>query len=119
MVAPGMDPNGVIQLDHGASIPFLAATFGPRRDVSGFIQHTDPPFADTALSNAQAIKGAIAVVWRGKNKFGEKCRRVQRAGAVGIVLANTVEFDFVAKLDTKESRHLPATLCQCQSRGTI
>lgn len=49
----------------------------------------DPPRADQEeLVNAKDVAGSIALVVRGGCSFAAKARRVQRAGAVAMVLAN-------------------------------
>ena len=45
--------------------------------------------AHTAIANASAISGHIALVVRGEASFTEKAAAVQQAGAVGMIAANT------------------------------
>ena len=45
--------------------------------------------AHTAIANASAISGHIALVVRGEVSFTEKAAAVQQAGAVGMIAANT------------------------------
>ena len=45
--------------------------------------------AHTAIANASAISGHIALVVRGEASFAEKATAVQQAGAVGMICANT------------------------------
>lgn len=70
---------------------YTAAPVGadyPDPPITGKLVLADPVLADTALLNAEAINGNIAVVDRGVNTFLDKAQRVQAAGAIGILVIN-------------------------------
>eukprot|EP01046_Picozoa_sp_COSAG06_P017907 COSAG06_NODE_1231_length_10153_cov_60.823623_8_plen_312_part_00 len=56
---------------------------------------SDPPYADVPLHNANAVRGAVAIVQRGLCTFLDKARRVQEAGGVGVIFVNSAETLFV------------------------
>jgi len=43
---------------------------------------------DTLLTNAAAVAGKIAVLYRGSCEFGTKALAAQRAGAIGVIIVN-------------------------------
>ena len=55
----------------------------------------DPPHADGPLQNADAVRGAVAIVHRGVCTFLDKARRVQEAGGIGCIFVNSAETLFV------------------------
>ncbi|MCW2767707.1 MAG: Thermolysin metallopeptidase [Nocardioides sp.] len=78
-----------------------AASFGPQLTSSGLtadiVQGLDDA-ADgsatngcSALTNAAAVQGKIALIDRGVCGFAVKTKNAQNAGAVGVVIGNTVE----------------------------
>ena len=50
-----------------------------------------PELADGPLTNASMMRGQIAVVRRGDKTFVQKARRVQAAGATGLIVINNSE----------------------------
>ena len=76
-------------------VEFLRAAFGTFDDIIEVpILRAEPMTADADLSNADELRGKIAVVVRGSSRptacsFVEKAMRVADAGAVGVVVANT------------------------------
>lgn len=92
MVEDG-DEDGVVVVA-GKRVPFATARFGARRAAFPSAVQTvvaSPRKADAELRNADALRGAVAVVVRGACSFCEKAARVQAAGAVAIVFVNTDE----------------------------
>ncbi|WP_374680222.1 M36 family metallopeptidase [Hydrocarboniphaga effusa] len=65
------------------------ASFGPTLfEVTGQLVATVPANACTALTNAGAINGKIAVIDRGTCNFHLKTLTAQAAGAIGVILVN-------------------------------
>jgi hypothetical protein len=92
MVQDG-EEDGVVVIA-GRRVPFATARFGARRAAFPSAMPTvvaSPRRADSDLRNADALRGAVAVVVRGECSFCEKAARVQAAGAVAIVFVNTDE----------------------------
>lgn len=104
MVQDG-EEDGVVVIA-GKRVPFATARFGARRAAFPSAMPTvvaSPRRADSELRNADALRGAVAVVVRGECSFCEKAARVQAAGAVAIVFVNTDEELFsVAPGDEEE-----------------
>ena len=74
---------------------------------------TDPPLADTELRNVDALRGAIAVVQRGKVPFVEKARRVQAAGVVGVIFVNHEDKLYMPFADRDENTEDIRIPCVC------
>src|SRR4029078_12253157 len=76
------------------------ADFGPQAfDLAGDLVQaldaanmTGPPTTDgcTAVTNAAAVAGKIAVIDRGVCLFVEKAKNAQNAGAIGVLILNNV-----------------------------
>lgn len=67
------------------------ASFGPQvpaAGVSGNVAVASPLEACSALTNAAAISGNIALVDRGTCNFSDKVAFAQAAGAIGVLVAN-------------------------------
>lgn len=77
------------------------AQFGPRMPFKGHIQLAVPPEADSPLVPLE--EGSIAVVRRGKCSFEAKMRAAATAGAIGVVLLNTIDETFLAVADPTAS----------------
>ena len=73
------------------------AYFGSKEAVTGTLSYATPPEADAPLSSD--VRGAIAVVRRGKCSFESKWRACAAAGAVGAILINAEDERFVAAPD--------------------
>ena len=74
------------------------ATFGGsyRADLApGRAVRAVPPMADGPLENPHELEGGLALVARGGVNFVQKARAVQAAGAVGLIVLNTEEENFV------------------------
>jgi hypothetical protein len=61
--------------------------------LTGKLVWADPPLADTALVNAAAIAGNIAVIERGVNPFSAKVQFALNAGAIGVIMVNNRDAD--------------------------
>ena len=88
--------KGVLKVqgeDGEREMRFMWAGFGDRSaslaDVPAVL--CDPDLADGALTNADQVKGSMAVVRRGANSFVEKAKRAQDAGAVGLIIINNAD----------------------------
>ena len=68
---------------------FEYAQFGPKSPFSGIAVMAVPELADSELTNAQELSGAVAAVKRGGCQFHEKARRVQQAVAIAVIVVNT------------------------------
>lgn len=53
--------------------------------LKGSILKASPYTACGEIANAQEVKGQIALVLRGDCMFAAKARRLQEAGAVGVI----------------------------------
>jgi hypothetical protein len=62
--------------------------FGPPNRYSGAVVGTQPPKAETELTNAHQLSGAFAVAHRGGSTFTNKMLLAQAAGAVGLIIVN-------------------------------
>jgi len=62
----------------------------------------DPVLADSDLTNADAIKGNVAIVRRGVVKFSDKAERCVAAGAVAVIIVNTEDTAFAPSGDFDE-----------------
>lgn len=79
------------------------ANFGPKQAFSGRLVKAQPPEANAPLVNE--VKGAIAVVYRGKASIETKMRYCSAAGALGVVLINLEDERFLAAPDPPETRN--------------
>lgn len=90
----GHPPDPVIDL---LQIFATNAAFGRTASQSGHKQLRAravlavPELADRPLRNAGVLRGQIAVVRRGGVTFVDKARRVQEAGAIGLIVINSSE----------------------------
>jgi hypothetical protein len=87
----GDPPLSVGERAHVAEFGARLARIGP----SARLVAAQPPLADTELSNAAEVGGAVALVERGAVSFVEKARRAQAAGAVGLVIVNSEDAEYV------------------------
>ena len=88
-------------LINGSSVLFRSADFGPQRSFAGQTVVATPQLADSDLTNATEILGAIAVVRMGVATPQEKVRRAQRAGAVAVIVVSTE--DAIFKMEDSEN----------------
>jgi hypothetical protein len=90
-----MEPSGR-RLPDG-SIPYARAAFSAQDEVADLeVVLCAPAEADTDLVNEEQLRGTLAVARRGGCSFQEKTERVERAGARGLVIVNTVDDLFTA-----------------------
>jgi hypothetical protein len=69
------------------------ADFGPPISTSGTtanVVQASPTDGCSALTNASAVSGRIALIDRGACNFDVKVKNAQNAGAVGVIIANNV-----------------------------
>ena len=83
---------------NGSAVKFQYADFGPLSPFSGSAVMAVPELADSELTNAQELSGAVAVVKRGNSDptqggtaCHEKARRAQDAGALAVIVVNDDE----------------------------
>eukprot|EP00283_Hemiselmis_rufescens_P008142 CAMPEP_0173424006 /NCGR_PEP_ID=MMETSP1357-20121228/4061_1 /TAXON_ID=77926 /ORGANISM="Hemiselmis rufescens, Strain PCC563" /LENGTH=1151 /DNA_ID=CAMNT_0014387173 /DNA_START=165 /DNA_END=3620 /DNA_ORIENTATION=- len=92
-------PAGKVLLPGGEEVKFWSALFGLRKPIEAKLCWAAPEHAEAdTLSNADKVKGRIAVVRRGlppgakkgmQCTFGDKTRRCVQAGAVGMIIVNS------------------------------
>ena len=89
----------------GFSLDFEPAGFGERQAsiVNCTVVRCEPWTCATALSNAAALKGNIALCGRGDCGFVDKARACQMAGVVGMIVVNNE--DVLGKLVGKSPGH--------------
>lgn len=58
--------------------------------VKGSIVKSEPYSACGAIENAEALRGHIALALRGDCMFAAKARRLQEAGAIGVIFIGKV-----------------------------
>jgi MYXO-CTERM domain-containing protein len=69
--------------------PVGTAAFGPQFfDLTGDVVYAQPNTACSALTNAAAVAGKIALIDRGTCTFTVKVKNAQNAGAIGVLAAN-------------------------------
>ncbi|HEX8722334.1 MAG TPA: PA domain-containing protein [Pyrinomonadaceae bacterium] len=76
-----------------AAYAVVMADFGGRLSSAGVtanVAQASPADACTALANASAVAGRIALIDRGGCNFDVKVKNAQDAGAVGVVVVNNV-----------------------------
>ena len=95
---------------HDSVFQAIYAVFGPRSPFSGTAVMCEPPLADSAISNADKIRGNIAIVRRGVIPFTEKARKVSAAGAIGVIFINTDDTTFLAEGDKGPGIRLPSVM---------
>jgi aminopeptidase YwaD len=80
------DNSGVLDVD-GAALTAIAMTGAPDGEVSGRVVFVGIGRAEDLA--ARDLRGAIAFMNRGVTSFREKAVAAQRAGAAGLIVANT------------------------------
>jgi hypothetical protein len=65
------------------------ATFGPLKEVQGRLVRCNPPLANKEITNEHQVRGNVVYIKRGGCSFTKKARMAQKAGAVGMVVANS------------------------------
>jgi len=88
----------------------IYAVFGPRSAFHGTAVMCDPPLADGEITNADQIRGNVALVRRGVIPFTEKARKVSKAGAIGVIFINTDDTTFLAEGDKGPGIRLPSVM---------
>jgi hypothetical protein len=95
------------------------AAFGERvarlRDMP--LVRAYPPLADSPITNADEMRGAIAIIARGKVPFVEKARRAQAADAVGVIFINEADEPYVALGLEGDSDVVIPVVCITRSDG--
>ena len=87
------------------------AEFGPRNfSVSGTWVNADPLNGCAPLSDPAAVTGKIAVIDRGACAFADKVANAEAAGAIGVVIVNSVPGDEVMTMGGTSATSLPALL---------
>jgi hypothetical protein len=102
---------------NGEAIPCSHATWSSA--TNGFddsaLVRTVPAAAEARIENAAQIKGSVALIDRGRGKvaaqacsFPDKVRRAVEAGAVGVIIANTMDCKDPAALFSMGGTGAPA-----------
>ncbi len=90
--------------DGNKFLGFAWAQFGTRAPIAHVSAVLcDPECADQELRNAEQLDQKVAVVKRGGNTFGEKAHRAQQAGALALIIINSDNELFAAKVDDSAS----------------
>lgn len=108
------------------------ADFGARLTVAGVtgtvVQAVDPSDSAgtlttdgcSALTNAGAVSGKIALIDRGTCQFVDKVKNAQNAGAVGVIIANNVTTPPVNQMSGSDaSISIPAVMISQSDGSTI
>jgi hypothetical protein len=79
----------------GTTVPSVGALFGPKTfDVTGAVAVANP--AEACAAVAPDVAGKIALVDRGTCSFQVKARNAEAAGAIGVIVADTVAEPLIA-----------------------
>ena len=97
--AEGPPKAGAATAAERAALEFrgTGSTFGKllaemEQGVSAPLVMADPADGNAeVLANAEALSGAVALMWRGGCSFVDKVRRAQKAGAVAVIVVQTLE----------------------------
>lgn len=97
----GIDRNSYVIIDPPNPVAGRyrcnVGTLGPQKLPNNFFGNivlANPLLADTPLTNAAAINGNIALVQRGAVNFATKVKNCQNAGAIGVIIFNSVAGSF-------------------------
>ena len=107
--SPGKSPSSA-EKNSDSLLAAIYAGFGPRSTFSGTAIMCCPPLADGDITNADQIRGNVALVRRGVIPFTEKARKVSKAGAIGVIFINTDDSTFLAEGDKGPGIRLPAVM---------
>ena len=99
------------------------ADFGARLSAAGItgnVVQASPNDGCSALANAAAVSGNIALIDRGNCTFVSKVKNAQNAGAVGVVIANNVASPAVINMGGGDSTiSIPAQMVSLNGGNTI
>ena len=73
----------------------------PVLQVRGFVTVAEPYSGCSEITNAEYVRGRIALLQRGQCMFAEKARHIQKAGAIGGIVIGECE-----QLTTQDGRWL-------------
>jgi hypothetical protein len=94
--------------------------FGPHPSAAGTtadVVATSPSDGCSALSNASAVSGRIALIDRGTCNFTVKVKNAQNAGASGVIMVNNVASPLVIQMGGADSTINIPTLMVSQADG--
>jgi len=87
------------------------ASFGPQdTNIDGEVVEAVPFDACSALSNAGAMNGKIALIERGSCAYTAKVIEAQNAGAIAVIICNDIEDHPVSMSGTNSSITIPSVM---------
>jgi hypothetical protein len=99
------------------------ADFGPRITTSGTtanVVQASPNDGCSALTNASAVTGRIALIDRGTCLFINKVKNAQNAGAIGVVMVNNVATPAVIQMGGGDATiAIPTLMVSLADGGTL
>jgi hypothetical protein len=99
-----------------------AANFGPRPTASGTggaVVGASPADGCSALTNAAAVSGRLALVDRGGCNFVVKVKNAQDAGASGVIVVNNVSGGLIQMGGSDPSLTIPALLVSLEDGALL
>jgi len=96
-LAPQPSMNILAPASLAKSISISAASYGPKLTVAGLngtVAATTPADGCTAITNAGAVTGRIALIDRGTCGLSIKTKNAQLAGAIAVIVANNAPGGF-------------------------
>ena len=99
------------------------ADFGGRLSsagITGNVVQTSPNDGCSALANAAAVSGRLALIDRGTCPFVQKVKNAQNAGALGVIIANNVASPATINMGGGDaSINIPALMVSLSDGNTI
>jgi hypothetical protein len=121
-VAPRNISDGTVNEGKGFELVSSPASFGTGIGVENTIQHARLVVADPvemhmndAPTNVDAMRGSVVVVKRGKCSFALKALRAEKAGAIAVLVMNTMNVWPFTMGDSKNEGgdiHIPSVMCR-------
>jgi len=107
-----------------SSFRFNKAEFGQCTGITeARVVRAEPAMADSDITNAEELKGAIALINRGAVPFGDKAERALACGAVGVIFSNHPDEElFVPSTgdnEAAEKAQIPVVLISHEDSETL